>query len=69
MKTLLQKAKEEVISKKKVSFSQEEMELAVAWAKGEVSSKQVKNALNTSSGEYLFLSRALRAHILSGGKI
>ena len=45
METLLQKAKEfKVKNRRENSFSDEDMELAIAWIKNEITAKQVGNA-------------------------
>ncbi len=44
-------------------YTQDEMELAVAWARGEISVKQVAHALGKpmDTGTYAFLAHAIRA--------
>lgn len=66
MNKLIQKAKEKKGSKRK-QFSREEIELALAFVKGELSVTQVCHALgvtniNNSSIVYQFVAQALRQH-------
>ena len=61
-KTLLEKAKEAEVSRKSITPTPEEVELALAWLTQEVRSKQVLDALNNTSTTaiYSFLCRAFR---------
>lgn len=70
MKTLLQKAKEvEMIRGSKLAFTKDEIELAIAWAKGDVALKQVCVTLKMSQGSgkaFCFFASALRQAIRIG---
>jgi len=63
--SLLQQAKQ-VTKKQKTThfFSKEEIELALGWAKGEVTLNQVHRVIGTKqiSQVYHFVARALRQH-------
>lgn len=64
MSTLLEKAREIPVMKwDKHKCSDEEMELAFAWIRGEVTVKQAKKALGMTSSAslYVWLSRTLRS--------
>jgi hypothetical protein len=64
METLLQRAKK-IKSGHRGKMSGDEIDLAVAWAKGEISLLQVKLALGMKGGSdvYVRLAIALRAYI------
>lgn len=66
MKTLLEKAKETEVGRgKKSLYSKEEVELAMAWATGELQLKQIKSVLGKghSFNIYTFIALALRQHL------
>ena len=66
MNQLLKKAKELKGVKQQTKFSKNEVELALAYVKGEINFSQVQKALkteeNSSTQIYSFISRALRQH-------
>lgn len=73
-KTLLKKALEIDSRKNKVRitpYNREEIELAMAWARSEVTNAQVSRALGTGPGMnlYIFLARALRQSITENQSI
>ena len=65
MKTLLEKAKEVKGVKKECAVTDEEYELGIAWAKGELSLRQVQKALGYENvnSSYVFLSRCFKRSI------
>lgn len=70
MASLLEKAKLASRRKGQSKTTQEEIELAVAWALGEVTLSQVKEALGLSKDRsgvrsYLFLAQRLRDYIIN----
>ena len=66
-KTLLQKARQlPVTAAKSDSVGKQEIALALAWARGEITLRQVSHALglqSSGSPSYVMLARALRAYI------
>lgn len=68
MATLLEKAKSSATTKTGKTYSEEEMELALAWMRGEIGITQVCKALGKinlqGSDTYLFLARALRQYAI-----
>ena len=67
MKTLLEKAKEIKTSQtKETNISEEEYQLGVAWAKGEISFRQIQKVLNYKNvnSVYGFLSHCFKHSIL-----
>jgi len=62
-KTLLEKAKETKSASRNIKHSDEEIELALAWARSEITNSQVSNAMNlTGVNVYTFLASRLRSH-------
>ncbi len=66
MKTLLEKAKEITGKKKATVITEEEYELGIAWAKGEVSFRQIQKALEYKNvnSVYAFLTNCFKHSIL-----
>ncbi|MHC1728032.1 MAG: hypothetical protein AB9866_18860 [Syntrophobacteraceae bacterium] len=60
--TLLEKAKKQKCCFKKITATDEEIELAIAWIKGEVTFSQVKSVLDFSQSmsAYIRMAIALR---------
>lgn len=58
--SLLDKALSSHIQKKQKKFSKEEIELAIAWVSGKVSTGQVSYALGKKKGVYSFIAQAIR---------
>ena len=72
MKTLLDKAKEIGVKKGiHTAITEEEHELAVAWAKGELSLGQIQKVLEYRSANsvYIFLSNCFKYSILKNNKL
>lgn len=66
--TLLEKAKQSALGNKKHKvISNESIELAVAWASGEISFTQLMFAaeLRSTSATYCFIARAFEAYVRS----
>jgi len=67
MTTLLEKARTVRVGKR---FSEEELELAIAWLNGQVSLTSVQMAVygktSTPHSAYIFLSRAIRQAVRDG---
>ena len=70
MKTLLDKAREAKGIKKEVPVINEEYELGIAWAKGELSLRQIQKALRYENvnSSYVFLSRCFKRSISKTNK-
>ena len=68
MKSLLEKAVAISTVRSRTNSSDDEQELAIAWAKQDISLKQVSGALGMSrpGNTYVFLALALRASVISG---
>ena len=69
--TLLEKAKEARAEPQQIFVSDEVVELALAWAKGEISMKQARKAFGTKtagSNIYAHLARGLRQFIQRNAK-
>lgn len=66
METLLQKAKVLQLSGKNKQISGEQVEVAVAWAKGEITYSQAQSVLSASKtiSVYPQLARALKIYLL-----
>ena len=72
MNKLIEQAKEIQggVHSTKVRSTKDEIELAVAWAKGEIALKTVRKILDTNgysggSFSYVFLAKALREYVLT----
>lgn len=65
MKTLVEKAKEIKRKSKTEELNKDQIELAVAWAKNEISMTSVSKVLDikNNSNVYTFLALALRQYI------
>ena len=65
---LIEKAKSVKISPRKLNYSDNHIELAVAWAKSEVNLKQCKKAIGEkySANMYTFFAIALREAVRRG---
>ena len=70
MKTLLEKAKEAKGIKKESPITDEEYELGFAWAKGELSLRQIQIAVGYENvnSSYVFLSRCFKYSISKTNK-
>lgn len=70
-KSLLEKAKSYKVAKRERdgNFNEDEIKLALAWAKNEVAISSVAHALGLSKSHrasvYVFLARALRQYVLN----
>ncbi len=65
-KTLLQKAKETITrSPKKTAYSKEHIELAIAWAKDEITVAQCQSVLKSKNGGAIYstLLYILKQHV------
>jgi len=70
MKTLLQQAKEVAVKRKHRVIGDQEVELALSWARGEVTTHQVNKALTGKDGgmtAYVFLSQAFQRFVKENG--
>ena len=70
-KTLLEKAKElKMVKKSRYSCNKEEIDVAIAWAKGELTLKQVAYGLNKKySGNVIYYVALLLREALKIGKL
>lgn len=68
--SLLDKAKSVKSTKKRDSYTKEQVDLAIAWTNDEVSLTQVATAIEASNtvAAYVFLAFALAKHIKSSKK-
>ncbi len=64
MNKLLEEAKTIPVGRHKSFYNENEIGLALSWAKGEITIKQMKGVLDTSQvGVYVFLAKSLKQHI------
>ena len=70
-KTLLEQAKEIKKGKRKKEYSAQDMELSLAWLKGEVSNSQICETLKIKGGNvYIYILRNIyRAYLVGKIKI